>query len=110
MSNLTSNHGKIPANVQIAADDNYATDPRIGTWIPSWIGRVRPQGAKFGQVVSGLSTNARKETSHIHVRSIDDDDIHRAIGVWSPSRINDTILRYTGRPTTYGMTISYRYR
>ena len=25
-------------------------------------------------------------------------------------RINDTILRYTGRPTTYGMTISYRYR
>jgi outer membrane receptor protein involved in Fe transport len=24
-------------------------------------------------------------------------------------RINDTILRYTGRPTTYGVTISYRY-
>ena len=25
-------------------------------------------------------------------------------------RVNDTILRYTGMPTTYGVTLSYRFR
>ena len=24
-------------------------------------------------------------------------------------RVNDTILRYTGMPTTYGVTFSYRF-
>jgi iron complex outermembrane receptor protein len=24
-------------------------------------------------------------------------------------RVNDTILRYTGMPTTYGVTLSYRF-
>ena len=30
---------------------------------------------------------------------------------WSAAdRVNDTILRYTGMPTTYGVTFTYRYR
>jgi outer membrane receptor protein involved in Fe transport len=28
----------------------------------------------------------------------------------SMNRVNDTILRYTGRPATYGVTVSYKYR
>ena len=37
---------------------------------------------------------------------------HNVTNAWywtAADRVNDTLLRYTGMPTTYGVTISYRY-
>jgi outer membrane receptor protein involved in Fe transport len=38
---------------------------------------------------------------------------HNVTNKWywtAADRVNDTLLRYTGMPTTYGLTISVRYR